>query len=133
MPRRLLWRGVLTVALSLALAIPAKADNLDNAARNIVIGIVAVTAAIAVVVTVLVMHESKKKRTITGCVNSTAGGMTITDEKDNQTYAIVGDTASIKPGDKMRLRGRKAKPNGSDKTLVWESRQVDKDFGVCHP
>ncbi|MGA9687297.1 MAG: hypothetical protein WBQ81_11125, partial [Candidatus Sulfotelmatobacter sp.] len=117
MPRRLLWRGVLTVALSLALAIPAKADNLDNAARNIVIGIVAVTAAIAVVVTVLVMHESKKKRTITGCVNSTAGGMTITDEKDNQTYAIVGDTASIKPGDKMRLRGRKAKPNGSDKTL----------------
>jgi hypothetical protein len=45
-----IWRAVLVVALSLAFSAPAKANNLDNAGRNIVIGIVAVTAAVAVVV-----------------------------------------------------------------------------------
>jgi len=53
MPQKSIWRAVLIVALSLALTTPAKANNLDNAARNIVIGIVAVTAAIAVVITMV--------------------------------------------------------------------------------
>jgi hypothetical protein len=132
MPQKIIWRAVLIVALSLALATPAKADNLDNAARNIIIGIVAVTATVAVVVTVLVMHYSKK-RTITGCVKSGDKGMTVTDEKDQQVYALSGNTAGVIPGDRMKLQGEKVKSKGPDKTLVWEANNVIKDFGVCHP
>jgi hypothetical protein len=127
-----LWRGVLLVVLSVALATPAKANNLDNAGRNIVIGIVAVTAAVAVVVTVVVIHYSKK-RTITGCVGSRGNGMTVTDEKDKQVYALSGNTAGVTPGDRMRLQGKKVKLKGPDKRVEWVATNVTKDFGVCQP
>ena len=124
--------GVLIIALGMALSTPARADSLKTTGEHILIGIVAVAAAVAVVVTVVVIHYSKK-RAITGCVNSGANGMTVTDEKDKQIYALSGNTTSIKPGDRMKLQGRKVKPKGPDKTLVWEAKEVTKDFGVCQP
>lgn len=53
--------GVLIIALGMALSTPARADSLKTTGEHIVIGIVAVTAAIAVVVTVVVIHYSKKR------------------------------------------------------------------------
>src|SRR5450432_2089807 len=116
MAQKYLWRGVLIVILSVVLAAPARADSLKTAGDEIVIGIVAVTAAIVVVVTVVAIHYSKK-RTITGCVNPAGSGMTVTDEKDRQIYTLSGNTAGITPGDRMKLKGGKLKPKGPDKTL----------------
>jgi hypothetical protein len=124
--------GVLIIALSVALSTPARADSLKTTGEHILIGIVAVAAAIAVVVTVVVIHYSKK-RAITGCVNSGASGMTVTDEKDKQIYTLSGNTTGIKPGDRMKLQGRKVKSTVPDKTLVWEAKEVTNDFGVCQP
>jgi hypothetical protein len=59
--------------------------------------------------------------------------MTITDEKDKQIYALSGDTTGIKPGDHVKLKGRKAKHTGSDTAGAWEATGVSKDFGVCQP
>jgi hypothetical protein len=59
--------------------------------------------------------------------------MTIADEKDKQIYALSGDTTNIQPGNRLRLQGKKAKAKGSDKTLVWETKKVTKEFGVCQP
>ena len=132
MAQRCIWRGVLIIVLSAALATPARADSLKTAGEEIVAGIVAVTAAIAVVATVLVVHYSKK-RTITGCVHSVGDGLTVTDEKDRQTYSLTGNTAGIVPSDRVKLKGEKAKPKGSDRTLVWETQGVTENFGVCHP
>jgi hypothetical protein len=126
-----LWRWVLIVALSVVLITPARADKLQTEGEEIVIGIVAVAAAL-VVGTVLIIHYSKK-RTITGCVSSGETGMTVTDEKDQQIYALSGDTVGVKPGDRVKLQGKKVKPKGSDKTLVWETTQVNRDFGHCPP
>jgi hypothetical protein len=126
-----LWRGIAIVALSVVLVTPARADKLQTEGEEIVIGIVAVAAAL-VVATVLIIHYSKK-RTITGCVSSGENAMTLTDEKDKQTYALSGNTAGIKPGDRMRLQGKKVKPKDPDKTLVWEIREVKRDFGLCQP
>jgi hypothetical protein len=130
MPQNSTWRAVLIVALSLAVATPAKANNLDNAARNIIIGIVVVTAAVAVAVTVVIMHESKKDRTIMGCVKSEGNGMTIADERDQQVYSLTGNTVGITPGDRMSLKGKKAKSK-RDQPRVWVATSMTKDFGVC--
>jgi hypothetical protein len=132
MSQKRIWRGVLIAVLSVALASPARADKLQTIGRNIEIGIVAVTAAIAVVVTFVVIHYSKK-RTITGCVNSGGSGMTITDEKDRQSYVLSGNTVGVTPGDRMKLTGKRVKPKGPDKNVVWEAKGVSKDLGVCHP
>jgi hypothetical protein len=126
-----LGRAVLIVVICVTLAAPAEADNLDNAARNIIIGIVVVTAAVAVAITVLILHESKKDRTITGCIVSSGTGMTIASENDNKIYVLSGDTVGIMPGDRMKLKGKKAKSKGHDQPLVWVATSMTKDLGVC--
>jgi hypothetical protein len=95
-----------------------------------VVGPIVGALAGLVAITVVVIYYSKK-RTITGCVAAGSNGMTLTDEKDRRTYALSGDTADIKPGERMKLRGKKVKSKGPDKTLGWEAKKVSKDFGVC--
>ena len=56
--------------------------------------------------------------------------MTIIDDGDKRLYVLSGNTVSINPGERLTLRGSKTK-NG--KTLVWETRKVNADLGVCHP
>jgi hypothetical protein len=128
------WCGVMIVGLSPALAMPANAQLAGIGASGNAIfwvggAVVAVTVA---VVTVVVIHYSKK-RTITGCVNPGVNGLTVTDEKNERIYALSGDTTGIKPGDRMKLKGKKVKSKGSHKTPVWEIRGLAKDFGVCPP
>jgi hypothetical protein len=120
------------IALTVALATPARADKLQTTGEEIVAGIVAVSAAVVVVVVVVAIHYSKR-RAITGCVISGENGMSVTDEKDKQIYALSGNTTGVKPGDRMRLKGKKVKSKGADSTRVWEARGVAKDFGVCQP
>ena len=116
--------GVLIIALGAALSTPARADSLKSRGNDIVIGIVAALAGVVVVVLVAVHYS--KKRAITGCVVSRENGLSVTDEKDGQVYALSGNTTGIKPGDRMKLQGRKAKSKGVDKTLVWEATEVAK-------
>jgi hypothetical protein len=110
----------------------ASGGSFTDQTRNIVLAIVGVAAAVVVVVAVVAIHYSKK-RAIAGCVSSAGSGMNVTDEKDKQTYALSGNTTGIKPGDRMKLQGKKVKSKGADKTLVWEAKAVAKDFGVCQP
>lgn len=122
MTRKSLWRGVPILILSWALAAPARTNtSLKTAATEIVIGIVAVAAGATVLVVVLI-HKSKKTA-ITGCVNSAENGMTITDEKDRQIYALSGKTMGIKQGTRLKLRGKRVKSQGADKTFVWEQKR----------
>jgi hypothetical protein len=99
---------------------------------DIVLVLAVVGAAAVVTVAVLVLHESAKKRTITGCVTSGDNGMSVTDEKDKRLYALSGDTAGVKPGERMTLQGKKFKPNDG-KPPFWETKKIVKDFGVCQP
>jgi hypothetical protein len=134
MPRKYLWRGTWIVAFCVILAMPARAadETLHDQARNAVIGIVAVAAALAVII-VVVVHESRKKSTVTGCVISGANGMSVTDEKDKRIYALSGNTADVKLGDRVALRGKKAKPKNANAPLAWEVSKETRDFGVCQP
>jgi len=130
--QKFLWRGSLIVALCMILAIPTQADQLGDDARNAVIGIVAVSVAVVVII-VLVVHESRKKRTVTGCVISGVNGMSVTDEKDKRIYALSGNTADIKPGDRVTLHGKRVNPKGANAPLAWQVNNEIKDLGACHP
>ena len=129
--------GVVTIALSLVLCMPARAQTtsgkpIGGVTTGEVVGVIVGVAAAVAVVTVVVIHESSKKRTITGCVDSAQRGMTLTDERDKRSYSLSGDTTGIRPGDRVTLQGKKIRPNGSN-PLTWETKKVTKDFGVCQP
>jgi hypothetical protein len=119
------------VVLCVALCIPARADNLKTTGEAVV-ALAIVGVAAVVVVAVVVIHHSTKTRSITGCVNSANNAMTLTDEKDKQVYLLGGDTASVKPGERLTLQGKKVNSSGSPK-LTWETKKIAKDLGACQP
>jgi len=129
-----LGRGVLIIALSVALSTGAAAQTSQtgNLAFTKDKWLIGLGAAAVVIVTVVLIHHSKN-RTITGCVSSGENGMSVTDDKDKRFYTLTGNTAGIKPGDRMTLQGKKIKPKDAGKTLVWETKKMNKDFGVCQP
>jgi len=131
MTRKCYGRGILIVVLIVGLAMPARAANVEKVL--IVIAATTAAAAIAVVVSVASVQHRHKKIVITGCVVSGEKRMTVTDEEDRNIYALSGNTTEIKPGDRLRVQGKKVKPHGPDKTLVWETNGVINDFGVCQP
>src|ERR1700689_3989215 len=100
-----LCRIVLIAALSVALATPARAESLQTAGDQIVIGIVVVSAAVGVLVTYLVLHQRHKPSVLTGCVASGPAGLSVTDEKDKRIYALAGDPVGVKAGDRMTFEG----------------------------
>ncbi len=130
-----IWRILMVMALALALSAAADAQigaisgRIGPSPGPIIAGVVA-AIAVVVIVAVLVVHKGSEKRTVTGCVKSGADGMSVIDDGDKRLYVLSGNTAGINPGERLRLQGQKTK-NG--KTLVWETRKVGADLGVCPP
>jgi hypothetical protein len=87
---------------------------------TIVGAIVGIVAAV-VVVTVVVIHESSKKRTLTGCVSSGENGISAREEKDKRIYVLSGNTVGIRTGDRITLSGKKVNPKGAG-TLILGSK-----------
>ena len=132
MTSRSFWCGVLIVALSVALSPSAEAQDKivsNGTIAGVIVGMVAAVAIVAYVV----VHETSKKRSITGCVIPADNGMSLTDEKDKRSYALSGNTSDIKPGDRVTLSGKKIKPKDAGRPAVWETKTISKDFGVCQP
>jgi hypothetical protein len=98
-----------------------------------IVGVIVGGIAAVVIVTYVVIHESTKQRTITGCVISGENGMSVTDEKDKRLYSLSGNTADIKPGDRMTLHGKRIGTKDAGKPVVWETKTISKDFGACQP
>lgn len=130
MTQKAFLRGLLIAVLCAIIATPARAETITAARDQLVIGIVVVAAGIAVLTTFLILHNKHQKRAITGCVGSAPSGMSLTDEKDQRIYSLSGDTAGVKPGERMSLEG---KPRTSGKTLVLDVHIVTKDLGACQP
>ena len=126
--------GVLVIALSFVLCMPAKADSgtIGGVGTGTIVGVVVGVVAVVAVVAIVVIHKTSGKRTITGCVKPAQNGMTVNDENDQRVYTLSGDTAGVKPGERMTLQGRKIKPNAGNPP-GWEITKVRTDYGVCQP
>jgi hypothetical protein len=50
-------------------------------------------------------------------------------ESDKQPYTLVGEVAGIKPGDRVRVSGKKGKEKSAAREFLVE--KVSRDFGPC--
>jgi hypothetical protein len=67
-----------------------------------------------------------------GCVSTGPDGLQLTKESDKKTYSLVGVTADIKPGEKVRLHGTKQKKQkGSPGNPQFLVDKVTKNLGPC--
>jgi hypothetical protein len=63
-----------------------------------------------------------------GCVAD--GGDKLVNEKDNQTYSLTNkQNESLKPGERVELRGKKAKDASGEPT--FEVHKMSKELGQC--
>jgi hypothetical protein len=114
---------------------PAKAQTggpigiTKSQATWIIVGIVAAGAAIGIGI-YLAIHHGNHDRSITGCAVSNGGGLSLQHEGDQRSYNLLGDTAAIKPGDRVRVSGKERKeyPSGNRDFLV---EKLAKDYGPC--
>jgi hypothetical protein len=94
------------------------------------IGIVVGSAAAITIVTIVLVHNSHP--TLKGCVTAGPGGMLIENDGDLKTYALTGNTASMRVGDIVKVKGKKYKKQrdaaGNEEFAVT---QLGKDYGPC--
>lgn len=95
-------------------------------AVGIFAAIAAVGAGIAVVIMVAVRHHPS----ITGCAAANGDTLSLLSEDDHQSYALSGDIAAIKAGDRVRLSGKKRSDHAGNHML--EVQKLRKDYGPCH-
>lgn len=90
----------------------------------------AIGAAAVIGVTVFtIYHFSHRGHSLRGCVASSPGGLQLINEGDQQPYDLTGATATIKPGDRVRVKGKKIKSDPNHRQFVVE--KLSKDYGAC--
>ena len=106
-----------------------------SSGKAIGIGVGAAAGA-AVGIALLVRHHhhaaDKTQTYVTGCTQSVQDGISLTNEKDNQTYSIMSTSNSIKAGERMTLKGLVVPTDGSGNP-EFQIQGLIKDYGACGP
>ena len=110
----------------LATTQPVRADKIvsNGEIAGAIVGIAAAGVVIGIGAYYLL-----RKASITGCAVSNQNGLELRNEKDRQTYVLMGDTADIKVGDRVRLKGKKKKDSSAEPKFLVE--RVAKNYGSC--
>jgi hypothetical protein len=66
---------------------------------------------------------------VTGCVQPGANGLRLLDDKNNKSYALVPGDVSLKPGQRVLLKGNRSK--GDADTQTFTAKKLIKDLGSC--
>jgi hypothetical protein len=127
--RRLLAE-VAVCALLVTATATARAQFGYKVTKGTEAGVIAVLVAVGVGVGVGIYFAVHHGHALTGCAESGANGLELQGQGDRQTYALIGDIAAIKPGNRVRVAGKKEKRNagGVQQFLV---EKLAKDYGVC--
>jgi len=95
---------------------------------------VGAAAGAAIGIALLVRHHhhaaGKTQAYLTGCTQSLQDGISLTNEKDNQTYSIMSSSNSIRAGERMTLKGLVVATDGSGNPK-FQIQGLIKDYGAC--
>ena len=92
--------------------------------------IIAIVAAVGVGVGFGIYFAVHHGHTLTGCAATSSDGLQLVTDGGGQTYALGGDVAGIKAGDRVRISGKKDKKAGAA-ARPFEVTKLSKDFGPC--
>jgi hypothetical protein len=129
MTHRLLLTAAVVV-LCLTLTVPSFAQSGTSPLAGVpskgqVTGIIVGIVAVAAVLGYVVYRSTHRHDSIAGCLASGSIGLTLADE-NKHTFPLTGDTADLKPGERVALQGKKHKDD-------FEVQKLTKNFGQCTP
>ncbi len=88
---------------------------------------VGVGAAAGVGILYLALHN---KGSVVGCVESSTDGIKLMNEKDKNTYALVGGGSTLQPGQRVELKGTRGKDKSGKRT--FQVRKLARNYGSCN-
>ncbi len=106
----------------------------SGSGKAIGIGVGAAAGA-AVGIALLVRHhhhsaaEAQPQASLTGCTQSVLNGLSLRNEKDNQTYMLLPSSTTLQPGERVELKGAFAS-SGSD-SQAFRVQALVKNYGTC--
>ena len=117
-------------ALALNSISPEKAHANSIPTKSDVVWIGVAIGAIGAGIGIGIYYAFHHGHHLNGCAVSGASGLELRNRGDDQTYALVGAVNAIKPGERVRVSGKKAKKSaGPAPQFVVE--QLSKDYGPC--
>ena len=132
-PHRSILAKVAVCALLVTATVPATAQSstpiggvTKSDAAWIAVGVAAIGAGIGIGIYYAVHHGNS----LSGCVVSGSDGLLLQNRGDGQTYSLTGEVAAIKPGDRVRVSGKKQKKNGGG-VQHFAVEKLNKDYGDC--
>jgi len=112
-------------ALALATSHPANAQFITKSDVAEAVGAVVGVGAVIGVGIYFAVHAN---HSVTGCTAAAANGIQL--QQDQQTWSLIGSTGAIKPGERIRVSGKKQKKiAGAPRTFLVE--KLAKDYGPC--
>jgi hypothetical protein len=124
---------VIACAMAVTATTPASAQSgtpiggvTKSDAAWIVVAIAAIGAGIGIGIYYAVHHN----HSLTGCAVSGANGLELQNKGDQQTYTLVGAVTAIKPGERIRVSGKRVKKTAGP-TQQFLVEQLSKDYGAC--
>ena len=123
---------VAVCALFVAATAPSTAQSstpIGGVTHSDAVWIGVAVAAIGVGVGIGIYYAVHHGHSLSGCAVSASDGLQLQNRGDGQTYTLSGEVAGIKPGDRVRVSGKKAKNTGGPQQFVVE--KLTKDYGVC--
>jgi len=76
------------------------------------------------------LYLALHKGAVTGCVQPAEDGLRFVDEKKNTSYTLVTGDVVLKAGQRVQLRGSKAKNTSGVETFT--AKKLVKDLGACN-
>ena len=109
---------------------PGGGGQIGPSGGEVIGAAVGIGAAIAVTVVVLV-EVDHSHHSLSGCVVSGSNGLEL-QTSDSKSYALAGDAASIRVGDRVKLHGSKVKKTkDTSGDQIFRVASMNKDYGPC--
>jgi hypothetical protein len=121
----------LTVLLCSGSTAPTQCQGSIGPSTGEVVGAAVGVGAVIAVAIIVPVEISRSHHIITGCVRTGTSGLEL-QTSDGKTYALEGDAASIKVGDKVKIHGSKIKKTkDSTGPGVFRVEKLNRDYGPC--
>ncbi|MGA8088783.1 MAG: DUF5818 domain-containing protein [Terracidiphilus sp.] len=121
----------LTVLLCSGSTAPTQCQSSIGPSGGEVAGVAIGVGAVIAVAIIVPVEISHSHHIVTGCVMTGANGLEL-QTSEGKTYALEGDAASIKVGDKVKVHGSKIKKTkDSTGPGVFRVEKLNRDYGPC--
>jgi hypothetical protein len=125
-----IFTGAAVCASLVTATLPARAQGCGRDCGGEIVGIGIGIAAGGPALGIGVFYAIHHGHSINGCALSGPDGLELQNRGDQQTYALIGQVADIKPGDRVRVSGKKEKKKaGAPQQFLVE--KLSRDFGAC--